>query len=278
MAGLNSLFPAAANVRSPMVSDRVKVPNLVLRRIREEERQESRGEFADALAQAGRTLGESISPSERYVARLEDGDVGYPSPPYRRALTELCQRSIAELGFTPRYRMTGGPARDSRESALSYATLDRGPLVAAHGKLAFLTGAADSGFPASASPHDLVATSEWPVWFGIRIAHMISLVDSWGGSAVHFDSLQALLHQEVQMFDATAPESQHADGLLHAFSRRQALMTLAALPLTVAASGATLAGASGTGAATEFFLSRCAASLTACWHLLRGSDLPMVGQ
>jgi len=35
---------------------------------------------------------------------------------------------------------------------------------------------------------------------------------------------------------------------------------------------------SSVGSAQEFFLSRCAASITACWHLLRGSDLHTVGQ
>jgi hypothetical protein len=45
-------------------------------------------------------IGESVSPSERYIARLEDGDVRYPSPAYRRVLTALCQRSMSELGFT----------------------------------------------------------------------------------------------------------------------------------------------------------------------------------
>ncbi len=47
-----------------------KVPNVILRRIRVEERQETRKEFADALIRAAVRMGESISPSERYVARL----------------------------------------------------------------------------------------------------------------------------------------------------------------------------------------------------------------
>jgi len=81
------------------MNDRQKVPNLLLRRIREEERQETRSEFAEAMAEKARELGEVVSPSERYVARLEDGEVKYPHPPYRRILTALCNRSISELGF-----------------------------------------------------------------------------------------------------------------------------------------------------------------------------------
>ena len=273
----------------PDVNGRPKVPNLVLRRIREEDRQESRCEFADALARVARELGEQVSPSERYVARLEDGDVRYPSPAYRRVLTELCKRPITELGFTPRYRARGGTAFGDGASGLTlspqpgdtnYASPDRKSLLAsdASGTLVPVRGALDSWLPASVHPADLVAASEWPVWFGIRLAHLIALVDNWQAPATQFDSLQALLHQEVLMFDATAPEGEHSVGALHALSRRQALVTLAALPLTLGPSGTTSAGTPGTAAATEFFLSRCAASLTACWHLLRGSDLPTVDQ
>jgi len=74
---------------------------MVLRRIREQERHETRSEFADAMAQKAAELGEPVSPSERYVARLEDGDVIYPHPAYRRVLTALCARPITELGFIP---------------------------------------------------------------------------------------------------------------------------------------------------------------------------------
>jgi tetratricopeptide (TPR) repeat protein len=63
---------------------------------------------------------------------------------------------------------------------------------------------------------------------------------------------------------------------LHALSRRQALMTLAALPAALITSAG--GSASSPAAATELFLARCAVSLTSCWHLLRGSDLPAVGR
>ena len=268
-----------------MVSDRVKVPNLVLRRIREEERQESRSEFAEAMARVARKRREPVSPSERYVARLEDGDVRYPSPPYRRVLSELCQRPIAELGFVPRYLTGTGTARDDDKSSLAfqvspaglYVSTGGGLLPGRHDHLAFAGGTAESRVAGPVSPDELVAASEWPMWFGIRLAHMIAMVDNWRDPA-RLGPLQALLHQEVQMFDAAAPESRGVSGALHAFSRRQTLMTLAALPLTLTTSAGASAGARSASAATEFFLTRCAASLTACWHLLRGSDLPAVEQ
>lgn len=77
-----------------------KTPNLILRYIREYERKETRAEFAEAMMRAGERLGESVFPSERYVARLEDGDIKYPRLDYRRVLSELCQRPISDLGFT----------------------------------------------------------------------------------------------------------------------------------------------------------------------------------
>ncbi|WP_157631292.1 tetratricopeptide repeat protein [Catelliglobosispora koreensis] len=116
-----------------------------------------------------------------------------------------------------------------------------------------------------------IGAPDWPVWFGVRLGHLLGTVDNWTGSGAPSDALQDLLNREVLMFDAVG---EHRDPA-HALSRRQALITIAALPLTLATP---TAGRLGCTAATEFFLARCAASLTACWHLLRGSDLPTVAQ
>lgn len=78
---------------------RVKMPNAVLRRIREYERQETRAEFAEAIARKAAELGERLSPSERFVARLEDGETKWPQAAYRRVLSVLCGRPVTELGF-----------------------------------------------------------------------------------------------------------------------------------------------------------------------------------
>jgi hypothetical protein len=77
-----------------------KRPNHVLRAIREEERHETRGEFAEAMARVAAELGEAVRPSEKYVGLLEAGDVRYPSMPYCRVLAALCGRPVSELGFT----------------------------------------------------------------------------------------------------------------------------------------------------------------------------------
>lgn len=75
-------------------------PNLVLREIREKEREETRAEFAEAMRRKAIELGENVAPTERAIARLESGEVRYPHRPTRRVLTALCGRSMQELGFT----------------------------------------------------------------------------------------------------------------------------------------------------------------------------------
>ncbi len=71
------------------------------------------------------------------------------------------------------------------------------------------------------------------------------------------------------MFDASAP---YGEQPVFETSRRQALIALATLPLTLGSSRSMPES----NAAIEFFLSHCGASLTACWHLLKGSDLDTV--
>jgi transcriptional regulator with XRE-family HTH domain len=76
-----------------------KAPNLVLRRIREQERHETREEFAEAMTRVARALGEDVFPDAKYVGRLETGQIRYPRPVYRRILAELCGRPFSQLGF-----------------------------------------------------------------------------------------------------------------------------------------------------------------------------------
>ncbi len=96
-AGLAAQVPGIAG--PALGAGRTRVPNVVLRRIRVDERQETRAEFAESMARKAEELGERVFPSERYVARLEDGDIRYPHPAYRRVLSALCGRPATELGF-----------------------------------------------------------------------------------------------------------------------------------------------------------------------------------
>jgi tetratricopeptide (TPR) repeat protein len=113
---------------------------------------------------------------------------------------------------------------------------------------------------------------DWPSWFGLKLAQLITLTDTWRPSRL--DELQSLLNQEISMSDAVMPRDEGQIGALQALSRRQALMTLGALPLAAGSSRAR----PGKLALDDVFLSRCATSLTACWHLLKGSDLTTVEQ
>jgi transcriptional regulator with XRE-family HTH domain len=90
-----------------------KAPNLVLRRIREQERHETREEFAKAMTRVARELDEDVFPDAKYVARLETGDIKYPRPAYRSILAELCARPFGELGFSSPPVPTTLASRDS---------------------------------------------------------------------------------------------------------------------------------------------------------------------
>lgn len=83
----------------PTDARRPKTPNLILRRIREQERHETSHEFADAMARVAYEMGESVYPTAQYVERLESGQIRYPRPLYRRILAQLCGRPFAELSF-----------------------------------------------------------------------------------------------------------------------------------------------------------------------------------
>jgi len=118
-------------------------------------------------------------------------------------------------------------------------------------------------------------TSGWPAWFGLKLAQLITQTDGWPPSS-GLGTLQMLLNQEISMSDGAVPREVPDLDVLHAVSRRQALMTLGALPLAL--TGTRPSPCASQAMTDDMFLARCAASLTACWHLLRGSDLGAVEQ
>jgi hypothetical protein len=92
-------------------------PNRELRRIREQERHETREQFAASMARIARETGSPVIPDGKYVARLEAGEIRYPGPAYRRILAELCGRPFGALGFDPPPGLSvpesAGPGSDS---------------------------------------------------------------------------------------------------------------------------------------------------------------------
>jgi tetratricopeptide (TPR) repeat protein len=79
------------------------------------------------------------------------------------------------------------------------------------------------------------------------------------------------------MFDAVAADAESGVDRLYEFSRRQALLSLAALPMSHVLGELSFPNAPAS-TTTELFLARSAASITACWHLLKGVNLPTVDQ
>ncbi|MGW3200140.1 hypothetical protein ACWDBD_37350 [Streptomyces sp. NPDC001118] len=82
-----------------MADRRSAIPNTVLRQVREDEFQMSRMEFAAAVRETGKAMGEPVGCQARLVAAWEDGEVGCPRGVYRRILTRMTGRSMAQLGF-----------------------------------------------------------------------------------------------------------------------------------------------------------------------------------
>jgi tetratricopeptide (TPR) repeat protein len=129
---------------------------------------------------------------------------------------------------------------------------------------------------AALEPGVAVPSPDWPAWFGVQVGQIIGAA-SRGASP---DALQAVVDRDILMFDIAKDNRDQA----YTLSRRQALITLAALPLTASPflssvpSSASAAESLSAAAAAEQFLSQCATSLTACWHLLRGNDFQAVGR
>jgi DNA-binding XRE family transcriptional regulator/tetratricopeptide (TPR) repeat protein len=118
----------------------------------------------------------------------------------------------------------------------------------------------------------LHAERNWTGWFGLKQAQlfrMISLCNDPGCC----EEIQTMVDQEIRMIDDTLEQHQAMED--QALSRRQALATIAALPLTLL----TLRSGPSLDTISPDFLPQCAASITACWHLLRGKGgLPTVDE
>jgi DNA-binding XRE family transcriptional regulator/tetratricopeptide (TPR) repeat protein len=116
------------------------------------------------------------------------------------------------------------------------------------------------------------AERNWTGWFGLKQAQIFRMISLCSDPACCED-IQIMVDQEIRMIDDTLEQHQVTEE--QAISRRQALAAIAALPLTL------LAFRSGPLVDTmnPEFLPQCAASITACWHLLRGKGgLPTVDE
>jgi len=124
-----------------VATGKVKTPNPLLRYIREEERRESREEFAAAVVIVGRQLGDNhLACDARLVARWEDGEVGCPRPAYQRALTALTGRPFDQLGFRLRNAIEVPSTDDLTPDRLSLHVDEEGQVWGTIGRRTFLVG------------------------------------------------------------------------------------------------------------------------------------------
>ena len=65
--------------------------------------------------------------------------------------------------------------------------------------------------PTGSIPAGSCLVPEWTAWFGVRLAHLITVTDSWHDPS-QLGSLQSLLNQEILMSDAAVPHDQHQSG------------------------------------------------------------------
>jgi DNA-binding XRE family transcriptional regulator/tetratricopeptide (TPR) repeat protein len=114
------------------------------------------------------------------------------------------------------------------------------------------------------------AERNWTGWFGLKQAQLFRMISLWNDPAC-CEEIQSMIDQEIRMMDDALEQDQTMEE--QAIPRRQVLAALAALPLTLL----NLRSGPSAESISPEFLPQCAASVTACWHLLRGKGgLPIV--
>ncbi len=105
----------------------------------------------------------------------------------------------------------------------------------------------------------------------LLLYRIIKEICYWTGREGFQNSLQIIIGRLIKESDTMEHQHIPAEGAL---SRRDALMIIAGLPLTLLAK---IQAGSMTTAILEEFLAQCAASLATCWHLLKGTEFQQVG-
>jgi len=200
------------------------VPNLAIRQVREVEFQMSRGEFAAEVNRRALELGErGVGCITRTVATWEEGTVGCPRPVYRRVLSAMTGRTMAQLGFQPPLSRTrpGPPIVASGDhEAGGEGQVERRRLLVGAGTL---TAAAGLGI---ALP-DLGSTDSGPGRLGVRHVKVVGTTTAdlyahdqdHGSAALRRDAAAALATayswiQQGSYSPATGRQLQSATGHL----------------------------------------------------------------
>ena len=181
---------------------------------------------------------EEVGADLRTYQRWERGE-SVPQPYYRDKLCKVFGMSLKELGYD------------------FFAVVTTDPIAQLHNNSAQISRL-----------NGIEEQRDWASWFGLKLAQILGLLRMTSLWSNDFsEEIQTLVDQEIKMIDETL--EQHLAIEQQAVSRRQALVTIAALPLALLG----LKSGPLADAATQEFLPQCSASITACWHLLRGNGL-----
>ena len=229
----------------------IRGPNPLLRRQRE-----LRGWSHERVAEELHARFPGVAVTGKEVARWERGK-RIPGPYYRAKLCDLYGVTAEELGFAVTPLPVPPSSQERVQDTLSYVPSKSGVLV-------------PSSVIASMAPFEEGEARDWATWFALKQAQVLAMMSVWSGQVLFCDELQIRVDREITMFDEIKP--QDGDEAFR-LSRRQAIVAIAALPLAVLASTPQQTTAA---PVIEELLPRCTASITACWHLLKGSEFAVV--
>ena len=204
-------------------------------------------------------LAEAIGADTTLISRWECGERN-PDISYQEKLCLLFEKNATELGF-----LEENPTSVDASDVFTVVRTHIFPMEEAQ-----RVTSASLLFTTTPLVENLI--QDWSIWFGIKLAQLISIVDHWQGKALSCEQLQATLDLEIARFNAMKPHNH--DSKFH-LSRRQTLITIVMLPTAI--NGLFHQEVVPT-LVIEKLLTRCAASITACWHLLGGSDLSLIEQ
>jgi len=185
-------------------------------------------------------------PDVRTWQRWELDEV-IPTAYYRRKLCAVFERSLEELGFLTKS-----------------AQKDASIIIVETEQKIFL--------PQSVNRYLEEEDRDWITWFGVKQAQLFTMISAWSRQAFLHDEIQTMVDQEIKMIDETL--NQYEAQEKQSISRRQVLIAIAALPTTLLAYNHGLTPDT----IAEEFLPQCSASITACWHLLKGKGLTAVNE
>jgi transcriptional regulator with XRE-family HTH domain/tetratricopeptide (TPR) repeat protein len=201
---------------------------------------------------------EEVGVSELTYSRWENGT----QKPYLKTLDDLCnafEMSPADLGF--------GNLAGTSDLVRTLPTISPDTSVDTDSftsRVLIQSSRAMQPLPGEPLPADSAT------WFSEKLVQIVFVINQWRGRVDPCTDLQKMLDWELTMFDEILP---FYDSDEFHLSRRNALLVIAALPkglLVMAQRG------QNAGMMQAELLPSCAASVTACWHLMKGKEIAAV--